>query len=58
MAKLRPILTTRRAASVKRSEVTAAVRSVMASRKSISGQYVVKGESRTHSGKTSAKKRK
>lgn len=58
MAKLRSILTARRAASVKRSTVTAAVRSVVASRKNISGRYVVKGENQAHSGKSSAKKRK
>jgi hypothetical protein len=58
MAKLRPILKARRTASVKRRDVTAAVRSVMASRKNISGRYVVKGENQAHSGKSSAKKRK
>jgi len=57
MSKLRPIRTTRRFACVKRSAVTSAVRSVVVSRGSASGRFVVDRDP-AYSRKSSAKKRK
>jgi hypothetical protein len=41
-AKLRPIRTTSRAASVKRSDVASAVKSVIVTRNSVDGRFVVR----------------